>query len=103
MLRPGNDNQVYLHAEAVDMRKSIHGLSALVERDMALPNSSEVLFVFCNRARDKIKMLSWERNGFVVWYKRLEKQRINGLIGRLHSDAILWVPRLQPVPVPLVW
>lgn len=76
MLRPGNDVQVYLYAEAVvDMRKSIDGLSALVERDMALPVNSDVLFVFCNRGRDKIKMLYWERNGFIVWYKRLEKQR----------------------------
>ena len=75
MLRPGNDIQVYLYAKAVDMRKSIDGLSALVERDMALPANSDALFVFCNRARDKIKMLCWERNGFIIWYKRLEKQR----------------------------
>lgn len=31
--------------------------------------------MFCNRGRDKIKLLCWERNGFIVWYKRLEKQR----------------------------
>ncbi len=75
MLRPGNDIQVYLYAEPVDMRKSIDGLSALVEQEMALSPSMAVLFVFCNRGRDKIKLLCWERNGFIVWYKRLEKQR----------------------------
>jgi transposase len=63
----------------VDMRKSINGLAALVENELALPPMMEVLFVFCNRGRDNIKRLYWERNGFVVWYKRLEKQRFKWL------------------------
>jgi len=42
---------------------------------MDLPPNMAALFVFCNRDRDKIKLLCWERNGFIVWYKRLEKQR----------------------------
>ena len=75
MLRPPALVQVYLYADPVDMRKSIDGLSVLVEQEMALSPSIEALFVFCNRGRDKIKMLCWERNGFIVWYKRLEKQR----------------------------
>jgi len=75
MLRPAALVQVYLYADPVDMRKSIDGLSVLVEQEMALSPSIEALFVFCNRGRDKIKMLCWERNGLIVWYKRLEKQR----------------------------
>jgi len=75
MLRPGNDVQVYLYAQPVDMRKAIDGLSALVEQEMDLSPNMDALFVFCNRGRDKIKLLCWERNGFIVWYKRLEKQR----------------------------
>ena len=75
MLRPAPDVTVYLYAEPVDMRKSIDGLSALVEQEMDLSPAMEALFVFCNRGRDKIKLLCWERNGFIVWYKRLEKQR----------------------------
>lgn len=75
MLRPAESMQVFLYAEPVDMRKSIDGLSVLVEQEMALSPSMEALFVFCNRGRDKIKLLCWERNGFIVWYKRLEKQR----------------------------
>lgn len=49
MLRPGNDIQVFLYADPVDMRKSIDGLSALVEQDMALSPNMDALFVFCNR------------------------------------------------------
>ncbi|MDQ7015619.1 MAG: IS66 family insertion sequence element accessory protein TnpB [Gammaproteobacteria bacterium] len=75
MLRPSDNVSVYLYTVPVDMRKSINGLSLLVEQEMDLPPMSEALFVFCNRARDKIKLLCWERNGFIVWYKRLEKQR----------------------------
>ncbi len=75
MLRPPMDVAVYLYAEPVDMRKSINGLSILVEQEMDLSPTISALFVFCNRGRDKIKMLCWERNGFIVWYKRLEKQR----------------------------
>ena len=75
MLRPANTVQVYLYAEPVDMRKSIDGLSILVEQEMTLSPMDDALFVFCNRGRDKIKLLCWERNGFIVWYKRLEKQR----------------------------
>lgn len=79
MLRPGNDVQVYLYRSAVDMRKSINGLSILVEQNMNLSPFDPALFVFCNRQRDKIKLLYWERNGFVLWYKRLEKQRFKWL------------------------
>lgn len=75
MLRPSNDVQVFLYAEPVDMRKSIDGLSVLVEQEMKLAPNMAAVFVFCNRGRDKIKLLCWERNGFIVWYKRLEKQR----------------------------
>jgi transposase len=75
MLRPNNTAQVYLYSDPVDMRKSIDGLSLLVEQEMALSPMSDALFVFCNRSRDKIKLLYWEKNGFIVWYKRLEKQR----------------------------
>ena len=75
MIRPTSDSIAYLYLAPVDMRKSIDGLAALVEQELALSPMTEALFVFCNRQRDKIKLLYWERNGFVLWYKRLEKQR----------------------------
>ncbi|MGY0219170.1 IS66 family insertion sequence element accessory protein TnpB [Endozoicomonadaceae bacterium StTr2] len=75
MIRPQPGAQVYLYAEPVDMRKSINGLAALIEEHTERSPFDTVLYVFCNRHRDKIKLLYWERNGYVLWYKRLEKFR----------------------------
>ncbi|WP_076721960.1 IS66 family insertion sequence element accessory protein TnpB [Motiliproteus sp. MSK22-1] len=75
MIRPDQTASVFLYAESVDMRKSINGLAHLVEQEMELSPFDCSLFVFCNRKRDKIKILCWERNGFILWYKRLEKHR----------------------------
>jgi transposase len=76
MMRPSPDlPQVYLCREPVDMRKAINGLSLLVEGVLSLDPFQPHLFVFCNRRRDKIKILYYEGNGFVLWYKRLEKHR----------------------------
>jgi len=75
MMRPDEAVDVYLYRGIVDMRKSINGLSALVEQELGLSPFAPQLFVFCNRKRDKIKILYWERSGFVLWYKRLEKDR----------------------------
>jgi transposase len=76
MMRPSDElGCVYLCKQPVDMRKSINGLAALVEGTLALNPFSEHLFIFANRRRDKLKILYWERSGFVLWYKRLEKER----------------------------
>jgi transposase len=95
MLRPEGKVRVYLYVDPVDMRKSIDGLSALVEQEMDLSPMNEALFVFCNRSRDKVKILCWERNGFIVWYKRLEKQRFRwpkaGDTLQLSGQALNWL------------
>lgn len=65
--------KVYLAREPVDLRKSIDGLSILVSQVLREDPFSEQLFVFINRRGDKIKLLYWERNGFVLCYKRLER------------------------------
>lgn len=76
MMRPDPDlPKVYLCLEPVDFRKAIQGLSLLVEQELELNPFDATLFVFINRRRDKIKILYWEKNGFCLWYKRLEKQR----------------------------
>ncbi len=68
-------SEVYLHREAVDFRKSINGLVLIVEQEMRLSPFSDALFVFCNKSRDKLKAVYWDRTGFCLWYKRLEKER----------------------------
>jgi transposase len=76
MIRPSNElPAVYLCREAVDFRKGINGLSILVEEMLSLDPFSEQLYVFCNRRRNQVRILYWERNGFCLWQKRLEKAR----------------------------
>jgi len=55
------------------MRKSIDGLAALVQEGFALNPFSPCLFVFCNKSRNKLKILQWDQNGFWLHYRRLEK------------------------------
>ncbi len=67
--------QVYLAPGTTDMRKSINGLSMLVAEQFELDPFSGHLFCFCNRRRDIVKILLWDRNGFCLYHKRLEKDR----------------------------
>ncbi len=67
--------QVYLCRVPVDFRKSIGGLSVLVEQELELNPFASALYVFINRQRDKIKVLYWHRNGFCLWLKRLETDK----------------------------
>jgi len=67
--------RIYLVATPTDMRKGFDGLSALIERELGEEVYSGHLFVFVSRRGDRVKILTWERGGFVLWYKRLEQGR----------------------------
>jgi transposase len=67
--------QVFLAVGATDMRKSINGLCLLVQMHLALDPFAGHLFAFCNRRRNMVKILYWERNGYCLWQKRLERHR----------------------------
>ena len=67
------EKPVYLCCGHTDMRKSINGLTALVQNSFALDPFADALFVFCNRKRDRIKILEWDSDGFWVYFKRLER------------------------------
>jgi transposase len=64
---------VYLATGVTDMRKSINGLSILVSELLGHDPFNGSVFVFCNRHRDKLKILYWEHNGFWLYYRRLDQ------------------------------
>jgi transposase len=66
-------DKVYLAQGPTDLRKSIDGLAAIVQETFELNPFSHCLFVFCNRSRDKLKILQWDHIGFWLHYRRLER------------------------------
>jgi transposase len=73
MLSADNPTRVFLACGSTDMRKSIDGLAAIVTHVYDQDLFAGSLFVFCNRGRDKLKILTWDHNGFWLYYRRLEK------------------------------
>jgi transposase len=67
--------KVYLHRDPVDFHLSINGLAVLVEQALGLDPFAPCAYVFSNRGLDRVKILGWERNGFWLLLKRLEKDR----------------------------
>lgn len=88
MLLASSNMKVHLCLGATDMRKSINGLSILVEDYLEQNPFSGHLFVFCNRKKDILKILYWDRNGFCLWQKRLEKHRFKWPSGSSEAKSI---------------
>lgn len=77
MIFNANFERVYLARGSTDLRKSIDGLAVIVKECFDLDPFSPCLFVFCNRKRDKLKILQWENNGFWLHYRRIERGTFN--------------------------
>ena len=82
LMLPGNA-QFYLCQQAVDLRSSFEGLSAVVAALFPVEITSGAFFIFLNRSKDRMKVLYWDGDGLAIWYKRLEqgsfaKQLMNG-------------------------
>jgi len=87
--------RIYIRPGVTDMRKAINGLAALVEH-MELDSLDGSYFIFCNRSRDRLKVLYWDRNGYCLWHKRLEKHKFpwpmtGGNVHELTSQEVGWL------------
>lgn len=81
MLVLSENVKVYISLEPIDMRKAIDGLSVLVVEVIKESPQSGHVFLFHNKQRNKVKALYWDRNGFIMHYKRLERGRF-----KFHRD-----------------
>ena len=88
---------IYLHRSPVDFRKAVNGLCEVVEQELGMSPFDECLYVFCNRNRDRLKISHWDKTGFVLWYKRLEKEKFKWPLNdadtviRVDEQALAWL------------
>ena len=73
MLTLAASTRIYLHREPVDFRKAHDGLAAIVRSELQDDPLNGSVYVFLNRARDRVTLLQWDGNGLWLHYKRLEK------------------------------
>lgn len=64
----------FIRPGITDLRKAINGLTIIIQNDMNVDPFSKSLFLFCNRQRKLLKVVYWDRNGFCLWQKRVEKE-----------------------------
>jgi len=66
---------IFVRPGITDMRKQINGLSILAEDEMKQDSASGSLFLFCSKNRKNLKCIYWDKNGFCMWQKKLEKDK----------------------------
>lgn len=86
MLSIHNQQRYFLYGAPTDMRKGFAGLSGLVRQHMSHDLMSGDVFIFINRRRDRIKLLMWDRTGFALYYKQLEKGTFERPISTTNSQ-----------------
>ena len=88
----GNMDKVYLYPEAIDFRKQMNGLSALVSSYYNEAIDKQ-LFIFFNKGKNKLKCLYWHNNGMALLYKRLEQGRfkIPADLSELELNQFYWL------------
>ena len=95
-------DRIYIACGYIDLRWGIDGLTAIVQQQFELDPFTNPLFLFCGRRRDRIKVLYWEGNGFVLLYKRLE----SGIFQWYHTGSryiLICTPDTLMVSGALLW
>ena len=90
MFFPEGQVRVHLYGRPVDMRCSFDGLSALTSHTLSQDPMSGALFVFINRRATQMKVLYWDRTGYCVWAKRLERGRFVSDWARVTNREMDW-------------
>jgi transposase len=93
MIHIRNDIKIFVSLQPIDARKSIDGLCSIVLDYFNENPQCGSLFIFFNKSRDKVKILWWDNNGFILHYKRLEKHRF--VIPRLEGIDKLEISQTQ--------
>ena len=97
MIEFSDDMKIWVYMGNVDMRKSINGLVTLVVDTLEQDPQAKALYLFCNKQKDKLKGIFWHDNGFILLYKRLERERftfpqdINSSSIEIDNDLLKWL------------
>ena len=90
MINFGPSHRYWLYQNPTDMRKSFDGLCGLVRSEMKRDPLSGDVFIFLNRRRTHVKLLVWDRSGFVLYYKRLEEGTFERLASNAEDHRFTW-------------
>lgn len=92
MLKLSEETTIYVASHAVDCRKAINGLAALVSEELDRQPHDGSVYIFYNQSCSLVKCLFWDKNGFVLYHKRLERGRFK--MGR-RSDGAYTISKNQ--------
>jgi transposase len=67
--------KVFIKPGVTDFRKQVNGLIIIIAEEMKMDPLSSHLFIFCNKSKNRLKIIWWDRTGFCLWFKRLEKDK----------------------------
>ncbi len=88
MIGVGSPSRIFLYRGTTDMRKGYDGLSGIIRGELSNDPMNGTLFVFLNRPRNMVKALYWDRDGFALWSKRLERGRFAPPQGERRRDRM---------------